>query len=120
MKSLICSLFAAAAFASPAFAHPPEEHDDYVAPPAVARPVFTAAGAQTKAKAVLGTLIERKVVGASWRAVGPAAASVREKAGAKEWVVTFRNPKERARAKRTLYVFLTETGEYKAANHTGV
>ena len=127
MKTLICSLFAAAALTSPALAHPPGEdgedgHARVYRPPAAEAPraVFSAAAAQAKARAVVDTMIQRKVVGPNWRGVAPAAASVRDKGGAKEWVVTFRNPKERVRAKRTLYVFLTEMGEYKAANHTGV
>ena len=125
-KTLICGLFAAAALTSPALAHPPgadgeDGHARVYRPPAAEAPraVFTAAAAQAKARSVVETMIQRKLVGPSWRTAAPAAASVREKGGAKEWVVTFRNPKERARAKRTLYVFLTESGEYKAANHTG-
>lgn len=84
------------------------------------RPVFTAASAQAKAKTVVGTMIDRKIVGASWRTLTPLKAERREKNGAREWVVTFRNDRERARAKKNLYVVFTETGEYKAANHTGV
>ena len=127
MKRLICSLIMSAAFVTPALAHPPGEdggHDPtsrFRAPVAEQpRAVFTPAAAQAKAKVVVGTMIDRKIVGPSWRVVSPSAAKVREKDGAKEWMVTFRNDRERARAKRTLYVFLTESGEYKAANHTGV
>ncbi|HEX8570644.1 MAG TPA: DUF6488 family protein [Caulobacteraceae bacterium] len=123
MKVLICSLFAASAVAFPAVAHPPSEDgsDPHEYRPALVqvRPAFTAAAAQVKAKAVVGTLIERKVVGTSWRAVAPAKAELQGRADGKRWVVTFRNPKERARAKRTLYVFLNESGDYVAANHTG-
>ena len=126
MRTLICTLFAAAMATSPVLAHPPGEdgeHDAmsrFRAPPAEQpKPVFSSAAAETKARAVVGTMVDRKIVGASWRTVAPASVATRERAGSKEWVVTFRNPKERARAKRTLYVFLSESGEYKAANHTG-
>ena len=126
MKVLICSLFAAAAIASPALAHPPSEdgsdpHASYGAGRFVQapRPAFTAVAARTKAQSVLGTLIERKVVGRNWAAVAPLKAEMQTRADGKQWVVTFRNPKERVRAKRNLYVFLDESGDYVAANHTG-
>ena len=51
--------------------------------------------------------------------MAPVKAEVRERPSGKEWVVSFRNDQEPVRAKRTLYVFLTEAGEYKAANYTG-
>ena len=124
MKSLSL-IFAAAAFATPALAHPPGEdggHGNSAYSSRIAeqpRPTFTPAAAQAKAQNVLGTLIERKIVGQNWRGVAPTKAETREKSGSKEWIVTFRNDREPVRAKRTLYVLLTETGDYKAANHTG-
>ena len=118
-------IIAAAAFATPVLAHPPGEdgaHDQGRYAALVAeqpRPAFTSVAAQAKAKTVLGMLIQRKIVGPNWRAVAPVKAEVRERTSGKEWVVTFRNDREPVRAKRTLYVFLTEAGEYRAANHTG-
>ena len=118
-------ILALAAFAGPALAHPPGEDGGHgggygAVAAEQAKPAFTSVAAQAKAKTVLGTLIERKIVGPNWRAVAPIKAEAREGARDKEWVVTFRNDREPVRAKRTLYVFLTEAGEYRAANHTGV
>ncbi len=125
MKTLICSLMLAAV-TTPALAHPPGEDGGhgssmrFQTPVAEQpRPVFTAASAQAKAKTVVGTMIDRKIVGPSWRTVTPVKTETREKNGGREWVVTFRNDRERARAKKNLYVVFSESGEYKAANHTG-
>jgi hypothetical protein len=49
----------------------------------------------------------------------PQGAEVRTAKGHKEWVVTFQNTTEFDASKRTLYVFLTESGDYIAANFTG-
>jgi hypothetical protein len=39
--------------------------------------------------------------------------------GRPEWVVTFRHPTPTEKAKQRLYIFLTPTGRFVAANHTG-
>lgn len=36
-----------------------------------------------------------------------------------EWMVTFNNPKAQDNSKRVLYVFLSQSGKYRAANFTG-
>jgi len=94
--------------AAPAFAHPGHSH-------AIKQPA-----AETKAKAVVQTMIQRKILDASWAGRAPARAERRDGGGGEvEWLVTFRNDTAKDPAKRTLYVFLAEDGEYLAANHTG-
>jgi len=44
---------------------------------------------------------------------------LRAKGSAKEWALTFANEKVSEADKNTLYVFLSETGEYLASNFTG-
>jgi hypothetical protein len=35
------------------------------------------------------------------------------------WVVTYENPEEKNKAKRTLYIFIDEMGYFINSNHTG-
>jgi hypothetical protein len=46
-------------------------------------------------------------------------ADLRAMGGGKEWVLTFSNASATEADKKLLYVFLSETGEYLAANFTG-
>lgn len=56
----------------------------------------------------------------SWRENGQMkSADLRELNGAKQWVVIFKNSTEFDAAKHTLYVFLSEYGDYIAANFSG-
>lgn len=101
-----------AAPAFPAFAHPGGHEEDEVT---VGR-----AEAERKAKAVVGTMVTRGILDAGWNAIAPASADLKEgRTGGIEWVVVFKNPKVTDPAKQTLYVFLSASGIYLAANHTG-
>lgn len=68
---------------------------------------------------VVDTMVSRGAIDPSWREIEPSEALLRQRDGAPEWVVTFRNPGVRDPAHRTLYVMLSQTGEYIAANYTG-
>jgi hypothetical protein len=101
-----------AAPAFPAFAHPGGHEEDEMT---VGRPE-----AITKAKAVVDTMIGRSLLDASWKGLNPTTSDLKEgRTGGIEWVVVFKNPKAPDPAKQTLYVFLSGSGMYLAANHTG-
>jgi hypothetical protein len=64
-------------------------------------------------------LVSKRKIADSWKGV-KVATSEKKKFGTKEeWVVTFKNEKVSDPNKQTLYVFLTLTGDYIAANFTG-
>lgn len=109
--SLAAALALVAGSALPAAAHP-EGHD---------LPVITIekASAETRAKNVVMTMIDRNAVEASWATVKPTSAQLRMGRDGIEWMVQFDNPKVRDPAKRKLFVFLTSDGSYLATNHTG-
>ncbi len=75
--------------------------------------------AKANAVQILNQMVEEKVLDMSWRSVP--VASVQKKAvnGQEEWVVTFVNEKVSDASKKTLYIFLSLSGEYEAANFTG-
>lgn len=64
-------------------------------------------------------LVGKGKLDASWKDVEAGKAEQRITKGIKEWVITFNNPKEKDATKQNLYVFLTSTGDFVAANHTG-
>ena len=75
--------------------------------------------AEDAARGVIGQMVRSNAVEPSWvdaRIVG-AERKTREKR--QEWIVTLRNDQASDPAKRTLYIFLSNTGGYIAANHTG-
>ena len=64
-------------------------------------------------------LVEKGKIDSSWKSV-KVASSEKKKFGKKmEWVVTFNNKKISDASKQTLYIFLTLSGDYLAANFTG-
>lgn len=69
---------------------------------------------------ILEKLVEKNFVATSWLSVKPAAADKNKTATGEEWKIRFNNPKEIDPAKRSVYIFLTVTGEYIAANFTGL
>jgi hypothetical protein len=79
-----------------------------------AQPV-SAETAQMNAKAVLSLMVKDKVLEESWKMIK---ANPAERKGG-EWLVLFVNDKAADPKKKTLYVFLTASGEYVAANFTG-
>ena len=81
--------------------------------------MFNAAAASTAAQGVIGTMITRRVVAPSWRGLPAVRTELQTRGNTRRWVVTFRNDRVADRARRTLYVIFSESGDYLAANHTG-
>ena len=69
-----------------------------------------------KASGYVSKLVEKGKLDASWQQVEPA--EVKEN-DAHEWVVTYSNPEIEDPEKQTLYMFLSLSGKYIAANFTG-
>lgn len=109
LRTLGLALVTTIAIASVAAAHPghgkPISQED-----AVKR-----AGAEITRLADSGKLDKSWTVDAKLRSAEARTVSK----GAKEWALVFSNEKATEADKRTLYVFLSETGEYLAANFTG-
>jgi hypothetical protein len=110
LARLAAAALALGALAGPALAHP--EHDE-------PRMALDQASLETRAKSIVGALIERKIVEPSWATVPAADVQQRAADGAPQQVVVFRNPAVKDPAKRVLYVVLSPYGDYVAANHTG-
>jgi hypothetical protein len=109
-KQLVLAIAFATASAAPVFAHP--DHD-------MVEPENPRQVALTSADHIVDRLIERGAVDASWGTVQPSDALLRQRNGANEWVVTFRNDAMANPDQRVLYVMLSYSGVYLAANYTG-
>jgi hypothetical protein len=98
-----------ALFAGVASAHP--NHGDG---PPVAREDLPALG-----KRVLVALVESKQLGPSWQ--DRAAKDVRpeQTPAGLVWIISYENPAETDRAKRTVYIFFDEFGNFLGGNHSG-
>lgn len=68
---------------------------------------------------IVSSLVKQGVIDPSWKKVE--IANIEEKTfdGNKEWVASFNNPEIGEKEKQVLYIFLTLSGEYLAANYTG-
>jgi hypothetical protein len=110
VRKLFVALAAAMSVAAPATAHP--DHDMYEQE----NPRLLALNS---ASYVVERMVERNAVPASWRDIEPTSAVLRQRNNATEWVVTFQNDAITNPAERTLYVMLTQSGVYIAANYTG-
>ena len=75
--------------------------------------------AEVNAQSIVDQLVEKKAIDASWKGSKPVESLSQTSSGAKFWQVTFKNSAVSDQAKQTLYVFLTTTGKYLAANHSG-
>ena len=75
--------------------------------------------ANIKASEIINNLVKQKVIDKSW--ISTPVIHVEQKTfnGKKEWVVSFLNEEIADAKKRKLYVFLTLSGNYIAANYTG-
>jgi hypothetical protein len=71
------------------------------------------------ATSVVVDFAQRKKVDESWATITSNSVEQKEFNGKLEWVVFFDNDKITDPAKRTIYVFLTLTGDYIAANYSG-
>jgi hypothetical protein len=72
-----------------------------------------------KAQKVVNNFIKKNVIDKSWSTSNWDTAEKKIIKGNEEWVVIFINEKIEDKTKQKLYVFLTPTGKYIAANYTG-
>ena len=75
--------------------------------------------AKEKAIEVVSSFIKSKKLDKSWKSIKASSAEKKVFKGRPEWVVIFINEKITDVKKQKLYVFLTLTGDYVAANHSG-
>ena len=75
--------------------------------------------AEDAARGVVGDMVRKHAVDASWVDARIVKAERKTRDKRQEWVVTLQNDVAADPAKRTLYVFLSNTGNYIAANYTG-
>jgi len=73
----------------------------------------------SKATKVITSLIKNNKLDKSWASIAVNSSEKKIFNGRQEWVVSFVNEKIADAKKRKLYVFLTLTGDYIAANYTG-
>jgi len=76
-------------------------------------------GAKQAGEKVLTTLVQRKKIDQSWNGAKPISAEKKQFKSATEWVVTFNNAQVSDKSKQNLYIFLSTSGKYIAANFTG-
>lgn len=81
-------------------------------------PVSQSAANSTATKIVAG-FIKQKTLDKIWAGTTVSSSEKKIFNGRQEWVVSFVNKKVTDTKKRTLYVFLTLSGDYIAANYTG-
>lgn len=81
-------------------------------------PVSKAQAEQVAIKSV-AQLIENGKIDSSWKSAGVAKSEQKQFGSKLEWVISFANDKISDPKQQTLYVFVTLTGEYLAANYTG-
>lgn len=71
---------------------------------------------EQKASGLVAKIVEKGQLDPSWKQIKPQKASETRN---HTWLVTFVNPEIKESDKKTLYMFLTLSGEYLAANFTG-
>ena len=76
--------------------------------------------AEQVATGILSTLVKRSVIEESWSGTEVKMSEKKVFDGQTEWVVSYKNDAVSDPSKRTLYIFLTLTGDYIAANYTGL
>ena len=101
--SLALSLFSMTAFAGGNHSHDPVDQRQ----------------AEANANKIVTTLASKGVIDKSWTSVGVATSEQKKFGKNLEWVVSYKNSKVSDPQKQTLYIFLTLSGEYIAANYTG-
>ena len=77
------------------------------------------ATANSKATKIVASFIKQKTLDKSWTGTTVSSSEKKMFNGQQEWVVSFVNEKVADAEKRKLYVFLTLSGDYIAANYTG-
>lgn len=103
MRRFLFSALTVLLLANPALAHP--EHDKMSAREE-RKPI-----SEVAKDAVVRQITQAKLP-ASWATVRPSKSELRTVGGVQRWVVTFTNPKIKARAQRTIYVLLTPMGDF--------
>ena len=106
MRLAAAALFAL--LAGTASAHPNHEG------PPISREELPGLGQRT-----LTLLVEHKQLAPSWRGKPVREIASRQFAEGLLWVVTVENPAEADNAKRTVYMFFDEFGNFLGGNHTG-
>lgn len=71
------------------------------------------------ASVVVNKLAEGEKIDKSWYNVKPKSAKTRQYPHGTEWVIAFKNLKVKNKSHQILYIFLTISGKYVAANYTG-
>ena len=67
----------------------------------------------------VGKLIARGKLDAGWKAITPESITTIDGEKGKEWKIVIKNPAASDKAKASLYLFFSESGNFIAANHTG-
>lgn len=80
---------------------------------------ITSDAAVKKAEKQVKALIERGRLDKSWSEAKLVESVQKDFGKGQEWVVSFKNDKEKDTAKQTVYVFYTLNGSYLATNFTG-
>ncbi|MEQ1491245.1 MAG: DUF6488 family protein, partial [Terricaulis sp.] len=106
MRVILLALSLTLAAATPATAHPEDEAFVTRNPQVLA---------MSNADYVLIRMMNEGVIEQSWRNTPPSSATLRQRNGASEWVVIYRNPAVADPEHRTLYVLLSTTSQYIAA-----
>jgi hypothetical protein len=75
--------------------------------------------AEQIASRMVSSLTKNGVIDKTWGGTKVEKSEQKTFDGRPEWVVSYKNEKVSDLQKRTLYIFLTLTGEYLAANYTG-
>ena len=81
-------------------------------------PVNKETAEENAGKAIASFVVSGKI-DKSWASITASSSEKKNFNGRSEWIVIFVNEKITDTAKQKLYVFLTLSGEYIAANHTG-
>lgn len=89
-------------------------HDDHGEDAPITKEVAAARG-----EMIVGALVEDKKLASSWQQKKQKEVASKVTPGGALWVVSFNNPAEKDKAKRTLYILLDDAGNYIGANHTG-
>jgi len=71
------------------------------------------------ASIVVNKLAKGEKIHRSWYKIKATSAITRQYPQGTEWVISFKNQKIKKKSHQILYIFLTITGKYVAANYTG-
>jgi len=81
--------------------------------------LITQSQAESIAAGRVMTLVTQKKIDESWKSATVVKSQNKMNGNRAEWLVTFNNTQASDPAKDTLYIFLSTTGDYIAANFTG-